>query len=173
MTCGSGTWPGCSRSQQMRTGGLVSPEVGIWLDRIDGEIANLRAALELARETGRPNALLALVTRTGNYWYTRGLWREAQGWVEDGLERVEPDRSADRAKALASATVYALVLGDLDAAGTYGDEALSIYRELGDDEGVGWLLNMLGLARQSSATLDEAELGDYLPRVQGLRAQGR
>jgi predicted ATPase len=153
--------------------GLVSPEVGIWLDRIDGEIANLRAALELARETGRPNAQLALVTRTGNYWYTRGLWREAQGWVEDGLQRVAPDRSADRAKALASATVYALVLGDFDVSGTYGNEALSIFRELGDDEGVGWLLNMLGARASELGDFDEAERLFRESRVFARKADDR
>jgi predicted ATPase len=153
--------------------GLVSPEVSVWLGRIDDEITNLRVALELARESGRPSLQLTLITGTGNYWYTRGLWREARGWVEDGLAKSGHDRSPGRAKALASATVYALVLGDVEAAGVYGNEALSTFRELGDDENVGWLLNMLGARASELGDLDEAEQLFRESRVFASRADDR
>jgi non-specific serine/threonine protein kinase len=97
--------------------------------------------------------------------------------MAEGRERVEralrldASPTAERARALTGASMLAVDCADADAARTRGEEALSLYRELGDRWGAAYALFALGfsetyvdweLARQRFAEAAElfAELGD-------------
>jgi predicted ATPase len=75
------------------------PEAKRWLDRLEGEHNNLRAAIEwyLAHD---PTAGLQLVLSLFRYWYVRGYLAEPCRWLEAMLERVDQLDPATHSRAL-------------------------------------------------------------------------
>lgn len=84
------------------------------------------------------------------------MWIEGRRWVEAGVAGYEA-RDARRAAALHAATNFALQLGDLEAARGYGEEGLSIRRELGDPGRVAHALSILATLAADQGEYDESE----------------
>lgn len=105
---------------------LDGPEQVEWLDRIEVEHPNLREALR--SDEVFPSLLAAL----GRFWLKRGFAGEGQRLVEERLPRV-PDDHPNKPKALAAATLIAVVRGDWPAATEYGERCLELAAALGDD----------------------------------------
>jgi predicted ATPase len=130
---------------------LSSPEWDSWLEQLEREDANLRAALAWCKanqdavETG-----LRLAGALYYYWFLLGSLREGRTWLEEMLARSgSSDRSAARGKALLGAGLLAWFEGDFEAASLHAEEALSIVREAQDKRLTGWAESMLGLVRFS------------------------
>ena len=64
---------------------LAEPDAAAWLDRLEREHDNLRAALSWARERGEVETGLRLVSAAGRFWATRGYLGEGRAWVESML----------------------------------------------------------------------------------------
>jgi predicted ATPase len=134
---------------------LEGSEQGVWLDRLEVEHDNLRAALEFCREA---EAELRFVGALWRFWWVRGHWRAASDYLSAALGREAGpgstvERMRARARALNGAGVLAHHQGDYRLAAARYEEALAIYRELGDPGGVASVLNGLGTVAQ--------ELGNY------------
>ncbi len=128
---------------------MYSPEREVWMERLDREGANLRAALAWSKadrdalQTG-----LRLVGALGFYWVLRGSVRERRAWLEGMLERTDgTDRSAARGQALIGAGWLAWEEGDYEAASLRAEEGLSIVRARGDKREIGNAARLLGLVR--------------------------
>ncbi len=128
---------------------LSSPEGDIWLERLEREDANLRAALAWSKanqdavETG-----LRLAGVLYYYWFLLGSLREGRTWLEEMLARTaSTERSAARGRALLGAGMLAWAEGDYEAASPCAEESLSIVREAGDKRLTGWAESVLGLIR--------------------------
>ena len=67
--------------------------------RIDAEAANLRRALARARAAGDSEPVLRIVGETDEWWFDRGLWNEARGWLEWALDQ-EDERIAPEIRAI-------------------------------------------------------------------------
>ncbi len=82
---------------------MYSQERDVWMERLDREDANLRAALAWSkadRNAGQTG--LRLVGALAFYWVLRGSVREGRTWLEGMLERTDDtDRSAARGEAAA------------------------------------------------------------------------
>ena len=92
---------------------LSGGEVGIWLDALDHEIGNLRAALTWFGDAEQNDAQLDLVGSLWNFWRIRGSWpSQGRRWVDEALSRGR-ERSRRRALALSMAASFAGTLGDL------------------------------------------------------------
>ncbi len=136
----------------------------VWLDRLDHEHDNLRAALAwaLAQEATRPALQLAGVL--GWFWNLRGYFSEGRTWLERALARSLPaDRTATRALALNWAGVLAFRQSDASAAHQLLMESAAIFRERDDGEGLAYALTVLGVvmlyqgaAAQARALLEES-----------------
>jgi non-specific serine/threonine protein kinase len=125
---------------------LTGPGQQSWLERLDAEHDNLRAALDWSVESadgGEPG--LRLGGAVWRFWSTRGHLGEGRGRFSVLLAH-EPDEraAAARAKALNGAGVLALLQSDCPAARTLHEESLTVKRELGDQQGIASSLNNLG-----------------------------
>jgi predicted ATPase/class 3 adenylate cyclase len=123
---------------------MTGPEQVVWLDRLEAEHDNLRAALSWSLESGNIELGLKLASATNHYWIYRGHLSEAARWLEQALERTEEVPEAVRAKALRSAGGLAIFLGSHEQTDTFLQEAAALYRKLGDDWGVARVVNSLG-----------------------------
>ena len=141
----------------------------VWLDRLEQEHDNLRAALawfdaQEAAQTG-----LWLVGTLLEFWSVRGYFGEGRVWLERFLAQA-PEPTMAQAKALHGAGVLAYRQGDYPAAQAHYEQSLGLYRELGDTQGVAVVLNSLGeLARiQSDYSLATACYEESLLRYREL-----
>ncbi len=126
---------------------LEGPDQGAWLQRLDTELDNLRAALEWSR-TGHDliERGLWLAGALWMLWFVRNHWGEGRAWLEDLVRRSPGVATSARARALYVAANLACFLGDYGASTRHGEEALTQARALGDSESQGWALYNLGLA---------------------------
>jgi non-specific serine/threonine protein kinase len=117
-----------------------------WLERLEGELDNLRSALTWA--AARANAIsgLRLASACSRFWLIRGRGREGLQWLSAMLAAT-PDRppTADRAEALSAAATMSRTLSDYAKARLLYEEALSVWRELDDQRGIAAALGNLGM----------------------------
>ena len=126
---------------------LTGAEQAEWLQLLDGEHDNLRAALTWSSATGGDaTSGLRLAGALWWFWYARGYLGEGRGWLS-GLLAAAPSRQATaaRAKALNGAGRLARQQSDYPAAQVLLNESLAIQRKLGDRRGIATSLSNLGL----------------------------
>jgi predicted ATPase/class 3 adenylate cyclase len=123
---------------------LSGPEEGHWSDVLDVEHDNVRAALAPAIE-GSPELACRLVTALTSFWCNRGYLAEARDWAERALVISDALPPLKRANLLDAAATITFEQGDFQATHQFTTEALSLFRETGDQEGVSYSLNALSL----------------------------
>jgi non-specific serine/threonine protein kinase len=108
------------------------PESQAILDLLEGEFANLHAALAWLRDAGDVPGLLTLAGELIVFWQLRGHLREGRQWLEWGLAQpVETDPGA-RAGAQLALSSIARVQHDPARALALCEESLGFYRASGD-----------------------------------------
>ena len=122
---------------------LVGAKQLTWLDRLEREQDNLRAALGWARQANAETGL-RLAASLGRFWELQGYLAEGRGWL-DWLLSVVPERTILRAKALHALGALARTWGDNDRARAAFEESLAIFTELSDSFGRATVLRQLGL----------------------------
>jgi predicted ATPase len=132
--------------------GLTGAQQQAWADRLEAEHDNLRAALSWSLEN-EPQRALQLAETLGRFWEIRSHFLEGSRWLEASPRNSNHTDPATRARALAEAGTFAFHQGDYKRAIVFHGEALTLYRELGDERGVAWSLLCLGA--------QEVEQGDY------------
>jgi predicted ATPase/DNA-binding SARP family transcriptional activator len=128
---------------------LKGPQQGVWIERLEREQNNLRAALQWALEQGDAVTSLRLGSALWLFWHVRGHYSEGRRWLdavsalpvadESGLDRV-------RAQVLAGAGVLAGDQGDSAWAIGRLEEAAALARQAGDAAGLAGILAWLGWA---------------------------
>jgi tetratricopeptide (TPR) repeat protein len=136
-------------------GELSGPGQVEWLQKLEREHDNLRAALAWCRESGAGRTGLRLTASLWLFWYIRGHVREGERWLATVLAG-HPDRTSDRAEALRGRGALAYKQRRYDEAIAYFEESLSIFRELDDATGAGACLANLATAVQDRGELDRA-----------------
>jgi tetratricopeptide (TPR) repeat protein len=125
-----------------------------WLDRLQVEHANLRAALEWSLSAA-PEAGLRLAGDLWRYWRVRGHHTEGLRWLEQLLARAS-EPTAPRARALLGAGVLLVDMGEGDAARSRYKEGLPIARQLGERRLTGWALTYLGTLSRREGQFEHA-----------------
>jgi len=130
---------------------LNGAEQMIWLNRLEMEHDNLRAALRwaLEREGACPEPAegadaelgLKLAAALGSFWFMRGHWTEARRWLERALEKRGDASAPVRAKGLWMAGLWQ---EDSERAKPLLQESLALYRQLEDKRGIARALSGLG-----------------------------
>jgi non-specific serine/threonine protein kinase len=106
------------------------------LDRLDIDLANLRAALAWLEAKGDGASLLRLAAALGGTWHYRSHWLEGKLWLAKGLLLGGDAVPAARATALVKLSILTRDLGETPDPVWLG-EAVQIRRELQDDRGIG------------------------------------
>jgi predicted ATPase/class 3 adenylate cyclase len=116
-----------------------------WLGRLDGELDNLRAALDQLARSGETQLVLRLAGALSDLWVSTGHIVEGRRHLEGAL-LADRSPSAARARALNGAAELAGVIGDPQTMGLRAKEALALHRKLGDQRGTAESLQQLGYA---------------------------
>lgn len=136
-------------AQQIR-----GPQQAEWLERLEREHDNLRAALRWSlKEThGAGVAIterhleiaLRLCQALTGFWQIHGHYSEGRSILEHVLAVSEGMKTPLRAQALNDAAMLVNIQGDTARASALAEESLALYRELGDQEGIALALYQLG-----------------------------
>jgi predicted ATPase/class 3 adenylate cyclase len=118
-----------------------SPE---WLDRLEQEHDNLRAAMHWSLEDIERREQIAL--RMGgalrSFWYVRGYLSEGLDFLERAMMGSNEVEEPTRAAALYAAARLYEVRGDYDRAEPFLVKSLVLYRELGNPERIAYALHL-------------------------------
>jgi tetratricopeptide (TPR) repeat protein len=121
---------------------LTGPEQVTWLNRVEAELDNVRAALEWALEAD-VEAGLQVAGGLARFWDARGRSREAIDWLEQLLGRAGP-RSPARPRALAVQGSLWVTQSALARARSAAEESLALFRAVSDISGQAYCLLILG-----------------------------
>lgn len=125
---------------------LTGGDRSTWLDRLERDLANLRAAHNWAIEQRDTNRALRFVEGMWRFWETRGHLDEGETLGLRSISLPSVDQAPDLlAKALYGAGIAPYRLGHLDTARTLVERSLVISRELGDPDSIARGLNGTGL----------------------------
>jgi predicted ATPase len=109
------------------------PESAGWLDRLDVEHANLRAALLWSERSGRTDLALRLGSALSWFWYVRGHATEGRARLAASLAAPDAaDLVVERIPALLGAAQLAQTQGDYVGARELLEECVAASRQTGD-----------------------------------------
>lgn len=142
---------------------LNDPDRRPWLERLEIEHENLRAALRWALTTSEAETALRLAAALWWFWFHRGFWSEGRAWLAQALATpfasTEEDAGAGlavRSRALLGAGVLAWASGDHAAALPVLEKSVAIARRLGDKNILGHALQFLAQEMLSHGEPDAA-----------------
>jgi tetratricopeptide (TPR) repeat protein len=129
-----------------------------WLDRLETEHDNFRAALGWAGESGEAEVGLRLGRALWRFWHVRGHLREGRERLETVLALPgAAARDGARARALNGAGALALDQGDCQRAAALHEESLAIAQECDDRESMAYALLSLGNVAIVQGSYEEAK----------------
>jgi len=123
-----------------------------WLDRLEEEHNNLRAAIDLLGASGETELALRLGGALARFWSIRGHNAEGLSRLEYAL-RADERPTAARAKALNGAAMMAV---DCATMRLLAEEGLALHRALDDAWGTAYSLLLLGLAATEDSDFEQA-----------------
>nr|CAA9259324.1 hypothetical protein AVDCRST_MAG63-2342 [uncultured Armatimonadetes bacterium] len=165
---------------------LHEADAPAWLDRLESDHDNFRAALEWGqKEPESGETALHIVYGLNRFWYMRGHLAEGRRWLHAALAAPHASRpTAMRALVLAAAARLAFAHGENEEAAALHEQALEIHRARNDRSGIAHGLCQLGLIASSRGDHEEArrlyegsiaacrEIGDEGNLAHGLKCLG-
>ena len=151
---------------------LQQPEQKLWLDRLDADHDNLRAAFAWSVE---PEVRLRLCVALHRFWLVRGHYAEGRGRLEGTLARAGQASELHRARGHNALGILAWASADYAAAREEFSASLALFEEMGDRDQQARQRANLGIIAFSMGEFAEArenltrslavfrELGDWGP----------
>jgi predicted ATPase/Tfp pilus assembly protein PilF len=139
-----------------------------WLDRLDRDHDNLRAALDWAHEQDEVGALLNAVAVLWRFWWVRGHHSDWASWMEVALAARGRGDPPVWARIVHGAGILADARGDYARAEAFYRESLALRRELDDLAGAALMLNNLG-----HLALMQGRPGEAIPLLEESLALSR
>ncbi|HEY6073584.1 MAG TPA: tetratricopeptide repeat protein, partial [Anaerolineales bacterium] len=136
---------------------LRGQEQQVWLERLETEYDNLRAALEWSQaDGGGAEKGLRLAAALFWFWQLHGHWSEGRRWLE-ATNLLHGDASSRiGAKAVRWAALLAVQQGDFDRAADLAQRGLTLARNSGDNESLIWCRDVLGQMAQKQGNYARA-----------------
>ena len=153
--------------------GLVGPDQGAWLDRLEAEHENLLSALWCCGQIeGGAISALRIAGPLWRFWFGHGHFELGRSVLATELNlpgAKAPTR--ERAEALLGAGALAFHQNDFAAGDAAYEESLAIYRSLGDETGIALSLGGVGNLRMGEGRLEEAR-ANYEDALSRMRRAG-
>jgi DNA-binding CsgD family transcriptional regulator/tetratricopeptide (TPR) repeat protein len=127
-----------------------------WLDRLDRELNNVRAALSWALDGGAGESGLRMVAALRSFWDYRGHFLEGFTWSERLLAIAQEVSPSVRAKALERAADLAVDIGRTERAKALCTEALTLARDINDPLTVARAFSHLGRMYRDAGQFTQA-----------------
>jgi predicted ATPase/DNA-binding SARP family transcriptional activator len=136
---------------------LLRAAQATWLERLEQEHDNLRAALEWALESQQPEVGLRIAGALREFWELRVHWREGWEWATRLLAQTDPSVQLPvRAKALRCAGTLALYVGEAEAEALFA-QCLALCHALGDHAGIAASIHGLGFIAMGRSDWNASE----------------
>jgi predicted ATPase len=180
---------------------LAGPQQAEWLERLEREYDNLRAAMQWSLEPGKEGYRREMALRLGGalrrLWIVHGHWSEGRNFLERALAESKGVPAAVQVKAIITAANLANMQTDSDRAEVLAEKSRELCQELGDTRGFALSLRLLAAVAVKRGDLAAArslneealmlfrEVGDkegaglslhnlgWLAMIQGEYAKGR
>jgi predicted ATPase/DNA-binding SARP family transcriptional activator len=133
-----------------------SESTGTYLDALEEDHDNVRAALDWADRTGDIELLLRLASAARWFWVLRGHLGEGRRFFDLVVERTVDAPPEMRARAVGHAGVFPFRQGESDRARALYEEAVGIYERIGDVDETGRYYAELGAVALSEEKLEES-----------------
>ncbi|MDP8969913.1 MAG: LuxR C-terminal-related transcriptional regulator [Actinomycetota bacterium] len=127
--------------------GLDGPDAAAWNARLAADLADLRAAMAWAVDSGRPVSVLDIAEPTRRFWFDRSRYSEVVRWLRAAVDSPAAT-DTDRARGLVTASHVICGSGHQASAYGFADRAVSVARALEVDDTLA-----LGLALRASTGL--------------------
>ena len=141
----------------------------VWLDRLEQDHDNLRAAMDRLEASGDGHVLQRLVGSLWRFYTVRGYITEGRSRLETALG-LDARPTPARGKVLNGATIAAMDAGDNATARIRIEEALALHRQLGDAWSIAVSTQLLGSVHADVADWRGAQhhYRDALERFEGI-----
>jgi len=146
---------------------LLSAAAESWMDTLDAERENWRAALEWSLQSGEISLGVRLGVALTRFFQARGFLIEGQLIFDHYLELGDRLSPPERAATLRSASALARTKGELESSIQLGRQALALFESLPDVEGSAAAMTTLGIASLNLGRIEEGR--DYHARALELR----
>ncbi len=140
---------------------LGGPQQAAWLEQLEREHDNLRAALQWTLEPAgdekagqRSETALRLGGALYMFWWTHGHWSEGRTFLERALATSEGIPASVQAKALYAAASLSFIQSHYERSEALSSESLPLYQKLGDQRGIAlslWVLGNIAWVRSDTA----------------------
>ena len=127
---------------------------GDWLNLLDAELGNLRAALSWFHGRADDEALQAMAGSLGHYWMDRGLLSEMRTWLERSLE--SGVKGSHHTLVLTRLSGVDYIQGRYEEARGRAEDALAEARSLGDPASVQRAMAHLANALEAEGFVEES-----------------
>jgi predicted ATPase len=135
---------------------LRAREARTWLERLDAEQANVRAALEHLLACGDADGALRLSGAFWLYWQTRGHWTEGRRFLAAALSLGGDAEAECLVNALWGAAFLALWQGDVDDGERLADRLLDLAQQAGLEHGTSVAIHVLAIVALQRGDRDQA-----------------
>lgn len=137
---------------------LEGPDQALWLERLELELDNIRAALDWALAAGRVEDALRAVAALGRFWRAHAHIAEARRWLARALSAAEGVAPEVLANALWWSARQAAAQDDIEAEIPDLEAALAIFRELGRPRETSFVLGELGWIALQRGDVERADV---------------
>ena len=127
-----------------------------WLERLEEDNDNLRAAMAWLLEEGKVEAAIRMAWALWLYWLIHGHQGEGRRWVEEVLTKGGDLPTSTRARALMVQFTMSYGIGNPEVMKRTCEEAAVLFREAGDRSGLAHALGGLGLATLQQGDAERA-----------------
>jgi predicted ATPase/DNA-binding CsgD family transcriptional regulator/tetratricopeptide (TPR) repeat protein len=127
--------------------GLGSADAAAWNARLAADLADLRAAMAWAVDSGRPMGVLKIAEPTRRFWFDRSRYAEMERWLRAAVD-APAATDTDRGRGLVTASLVMAGSGHAAKAHLLAGRAVSVARTLDTED-----ILALGLALRASEGL--------------------
>ena len=124
-------------------GMLFGNEIAKWMDRLEHDLDNFRAALAWLLETEQIEQCVRLASKLHSFWLDRNYYSEGRYWLETGLKSRDVLSKNTLASAIRTSGRVLGRMGEYDQAIRHGEESVALFREIGDKFDLAFALQLL------------------------------